>query len=408
MKKWFSVAATVVLCLALMVGVACGGGDGDGDEEEVKEVKWGIGTPLTGIYGKFLGIPAKRGFELTSERIGEFTVDGQRYKWKLSFEDNGWDAEGGMASATKFISQGGVNFMTQLGGDAGMAAQTICEESGMIMFTSDVPLEALGPDKPHTFAGTPNVYSSLAALFKYLNQLYPEAETGAGISEDTSTGHLIIEAVDIAADYYGIDWLSTEYFDPVGTTEYYPIATKIMDLNPDIGYVDSRQVGAMRSMGWEGQSFYGVWTTDAAGYCTWDDLWGHLIFFPHPHGEGLPQAIKDIAAEYEERFSEQYTFMAFYYTLQLYMLTDALQKAGTVDDVDQIIATLETETFDTPIGPVKFGLSEIDGIGHQFMTPVWILELKGHEGITQGEECYRVFEMSMEEAEALALEIFGK
>ena len=407
MKKWFSVAATVVLCLALMVGVACGGGDGDGDEEEVKEVKWGIGAPLKGIYGKFLGIPAKQGFELAADSIGEFTVDGQRYKWNLIFEDNGWDAQGGTASATKFISEGGVNIMTQLGGDAGMAAQTICEESGVLFFTTDVPLEALGPDKPHTFAGSPCVYTSVATMMKYISETYPEAKTGAGISEDTSTGHMIMEAIDIAGEYYGIEWLDTEYFPPV-TTEFYPMATKIADLNPDIGYIDTRQIGAMREMGWEGVSFYSVYTTDAAGYCSWDDIQGHLIFFPHPHGEGLPQALKEIAAEYQERYSEQFTFMSFYYIIQLYMLTDALQQAGTVDDVDQIIATLEAETFDTPLGTVKFGLSEIDGIGHQLLTPTWTGEIRGTGDVVKGDEFHWAFDLSLEEAEALALEIFGK
>jgi branched-chain amino acid transport system substrate-binding protein len=401
MKKWFSVVATVVLCLALVVGIACGGGDED--EEGVKEVKLGVGAALTGIYGKFLGIPAKRGVELAADYIGEFTVDGQRYKWNPIFEDNGWDAEGGVASATKFISEEGVNIMTQDGADAALAAQTICEQSGVILLTTDIPLDALGLDKPHTFQGTPSVFLSVVTMMKYINETYPEAKTGAGISEDTSTGYMIMEAIDIAADYYGIEWLSTEYFSP-DTLEFYPMATKIAEKDPDVGYIDTRQIGAMREMGWEGVSFYGVWTTDAAGYCSWDDIQGHLVMFPHPHGEGLPEVIMEMATEYEQRFGEEFTFMSFYHIVQLYLLTDALQKAGTVDDVDQIIATLETETFDTPMGPVKFGLREVDGIGHQLMMSTWILEIRG-EG---RESPHRVFELSTEEAEALALEIFGK
>ena len=62
MKKWLSVVAIVVLSLALVVGVACGG---DEDEEEgVKEVKFGIGLPLSGFMGAVLGIPTQQGFEL--------------------------------------------------------------------------------------------------------------------------------------------------------------------------------------------------------------------------------------------------------------------------------------------------------------------------------------------------------
>jgi hypothetical protein len=76
-------------------------------------------------------------------------------------------------------------------------------------------------------------------------------------------------------------------------------------------------------------------------------------------------------------------------------------EAGTVNDVDKIMATLETESFDTPVGPVRFGLSELDGIGHLFIMPCWIGEIRG-------EEYHVVFEMSTDEVEALATDIFAK
>jgi len=82
-------------------------------------------------------------------------------------------------------------------------------------------------------------------------------------------------------------------------------------------------------------------------------------------------------------------------------MTDALRKVGTVDDVDQIIATLETETFDTPAGPAKFGLRELEGVGHLLILPGSIGEIRDHE-------YHVVFEMSIDEVEALATEIFGK
>jgi hypothetical protein len=93
--------------------------------------------------------------------------------------------------------------------------------------------------------------------------------------------------------------------------------------------------------------------------------------------------------------------MSYYSVIELYYLTDALKKAGTVDDVDKIIATLETETFDSPVGPVRFGLKELDGIGHQLLMPCYVGEIRG-------EEYNIVLEMSTDEAEALTVEIFGK
>jgi branched-chain amino acid transport system substrate-binding protein len=400
MKKWLSVVAVVVLCLALVIGVACGGGGGE-DEVGVKEVKFGAGLPLSGIYGAVLGIPQRQGYELAADLIGEFTVAGQSYKWKLIFENNGWSSEGGVASGTKLIFEDGVKIMTQCGGDSAVAAQTICEESGVILFTIGVPMEAFGPDKHHTFQPQPGPYPQAATLFKYVSEARPELKTAAAVGETGTTGTMLAEAVADAAEYFGLEWVGTEYFDPLGATEFYPIATKMMTRDPDMCYMDTRPLVPMRELGWEGTSFFGLWATSYGEGMDSEDMDGYLCYYPAPYGEGLPEAIKEITAEYEQRFSVEFDQMALYSVLQLYFLTDALKKAGTVDDVDQIIATLETETFDSPIGPVKFGLEDLDGIGHQCLMPCQVGEIRDGE-------YHRVFELSTEEGEALAMEIWGQ
>jgi len=399
MNKWFPVAVVVVLSLAMILGVACGGG---GEEEEggVKEVKLGIGAPLSGVYGSAVGIPAKQGMELANDYIGEFTVDGQSYKWDLIFEDSGVGPDGGVASATKLIVEDGVKIMTQVYGDPGLAAQPICEESGVILFLTAQPMEAFGPDKPYTFLGVTPPELPAAILMKYISEAHPEVKTASAITDDTVTGRIALGAMSVAAEHFGIEWLETEYYPP-GTTEFYPIATKMVSKDPDLCYVNFGSLQPMREMGWEGISFYSLWYTAYAEQVGWDNIVGHLCQYPEPYGEDLPELVKEMAAEYQQRHNVEFSLMPFYYAIQLYYLTAALEKAGTVDDVDQIIATLETETFDTPIGPVWFGFEELYGIGHTLVMPCWIGEIRDRE-------YQRVFEMSTEEADALTLEIFGK
>ena len=400
MKRWLLVVANVVLCLALVAGVACGGG-GDGKEEGVKEVKLGIGAPLGGIYGKFVGIPSKQGFELAADYIGEFTVDGQRYKWNLIFEDAGIDSAGGVAATTKLIYDDGVKLISHVYGTPALAAQPICEDSDVILITTGIPLDTMGPDKPHTLIGMMSGEESAATLMKYISEERPEIKTVAALSEDTTTGHTLVDTLMTAVEYYGLDWVGTEWFDP-NAAEFYPVATKMADTDPDLCYADSRQIGPMREMGWEGTSFYGVYFPYFGEMAGWSNLEGHLSYYPEPLGEELPELVKDMAAEYQQRYGEQLSMMPFTYIIQLYYLTDALKKAGTVDDVDQIIATLETETFDTPIGPVKFGLDELDGIGHMLIMPSWVGEITGVN------EYNRVFYLSTDEAETLTVEVFGQ
>ena len=398
MKRWLSVVAIVVLSLAMVVGVACGG---DEDEEaRVKEVKWGIGAPLSGLMGAILGIPTQQGFELANDYIGEFTVAGESYKWNLIFEDNKWSSQGGVASTTKLIFEDGVKFVTHVGGDSAMAAQTLCEESEVILFASGVPLDAFGPDKPHSFQPGPDAFSTSAVLFKYVSEAHPEVKTASAVSDDTTTGHMLAEAAETAAKYFGLEWVETEYFPPE-TTEFYPLATKIAEKNPDLCCAWITAIPPLREMGWEGITAFADWATSYGEGQGWENFEGHLHYYPGPYGEGLPEAVKEIAAEYEQRYGEEFPQMAFQCVVQLYFMTDALKKAGTVDDVDQIIATLETETLDSPVGQIRFGLSEVDGIGHQFMQPYW-------GGQIRDGEYHRVFEMSIDEAEALVKEIWGQ
>ena len=389
-----------LLAILLLSTLACGGGGEGEDEGGVNEVKLGIGAPLIGVFGAVIGIATQQGFELANDYIGEFTVAGQSYKWDLIFEDSGIGAEGGVASATKLIFEDDVKIMTQVYGDPGLAAQTICEQSGVILFTSALPLEAFGPDKPHTFLGVTPSELPAATLMKYISEAYPEVETASAITWDTVTGRILTEAVAEAAEYYGIEWLETEYYPP-GTTEFYPIAAKMASKNPDLCYVNFGSLLPLHEMGWDGITFYSLWYTAYGEQVGWDNIQGHLSQYPEPYGEDLPELVKEMAAEYQQRHNVEFSLMPFYYAIQLYYLTAALEKAGTVDDVDQIIATLETETFDTPIGPVWFGFEELYGIGHTLVMPCWVGEIRDRE-------YQRVFEVSTDEADALTLEIFGK
>ena len=86
MKRWLTVAAAVILCLALVIGIACGGEEEE--EEGVKTLKFGIGIPLSGAAGAAGGIPVINVFELAEEKQVEFTVGGDRYVWDFVCEDS--------------------------------------------------------------------------------------------------------------------------------------------------------------------------------------------------------------------------------------------------------------------------------------------------------------------------------
>jgi len=396
-KKRSSAVATVILCLALVIGVACGGG---GATPEVKEVKFGFAAPLSGMLGYFVGLPAKQGVELASEMIGEFTVAGERYRWDVICEDNGYTSAGGVASATEFIFQDGVKFMHQTGSDAALGAQPLCEETGVMLSISGAGVEAFGPDKPHTFQFSPTYMAHTAVLFQWLTTAHPEVETVAIAMGNDRTGYEIAEAAVTAAEYFGLEVATVDYYDTAaGMMEPYPLATRLVSKDPDLFIGNPLVLASMRVMGWDGFAAFHGWNTPTAVLAGWDNVEGLLVYQPNPFGEELPQAVKDFAAEYEARYDEEFTMSSYYPVTMLYVLTEALKQAGTVDDVDRVIEVLETETFDTWIGPLRFGGQGLIGTDHLLLWPAPIAEIEDRD-------YHVIYEMSADEAETLAVEVY--
>ena len=400
MNKWLSIVAVVVLCLSLVIGIACGGG-GEEKEEGVKEVKFAYTDAMSGILGAVVGVPAKQGVELAAEKIGEFTVGGERYRWKLIFEDNEWTSAGGMATATKFIYDDGVKLMHQGGADSGMAAQTLCEESEVLVDISSGGMEPFGPDRPYSMQIAAMYMLHTPAFFKWFTEQHPEVKTVAMIEQDDAVGHARMECQIAAAEHFGLEMVLEDYY-PVETTEVYPIATRVMAKNPDF-FVGSWQVlKAMQEMGYEGLSTFCLWMQYTGEDIGFENFQGHLCYLPLPFGEGLPPALAEFAEEYEAQYGAPCELCSFYAALVLYVFTDILQQAGTVDDMDTILATIDTETFDTVLfGPMRFCGEELIGINRVLLWPIQIHEFSG-------EQPRVIFEMDAEEAYDLVLEVFGK
>ena len=401
MKKWLSLAAVVVLCLALVIGVACGGGGEE--EEEVTEIKLGLGTPLTGIYGAFAGIPSKQGLELLAERIGIFEVGGKQYRWKIITEDNqGGSAAGGVASTTKFIYDYGVDFILQGGGGAAMGAQPLCEESGIIIDMGSTQLEAFGPDHPFSIASGPCLPVLVASFYNWLAEAHPEVKRIVVAAADEPLAAAYSEAFGSNMhEYFGFEreivWI------PQGTTEYYPVATAVMAEDPDLVIASpaTQVFDIMWDMGYEGlAASYGPLAAQSfLEQSGWDNCKGLLFFYPEWYGaeEVWPQAVA-FATEYEARYGVEMVTVAFAGSIVLEALTGVLQAAGTIDP-DTVMEAIHSRTIlDSMLGLVYYGGEDFVGVNCLLMEPVAIWEVVG-------EREYELLDYyTPEEAEAIAVE----
>jgi ABC-type branched-subunit amino acid transport system substrate-binding protein len=396
MNRWLPLLAIVLLCLALVIGVACGGGK---EEAGVKELKMGIGVPLSGLYGAVVGLPGKYAFELAAEDIGVFTVGGEQYRWKLIIEDNLATTAGGVSSATKLIFQDGVDFMHQSTASPALAAESICKEKGIILTASGVSPQHFTPDTPQFFQTSGAWAVNIAPFFDWLSKAHPEVKRIASAVPDDDNGYALVDAFDACAAYYGLEVVAAELV-PSGTTEYYPVATKIMAKDPDIVFSAGAGFAAiMWEMGYEGLSATWWWLPGYADQVGWDECQGYLFFMPHQFGGLWPEA-EALVAEFEERYDVECSAAVFWALNIMYLWTDTLRQAGTVDDMDKIVETMETGTFDTLVGPLSYGGEALNGFGHIAIWPSPIYEVVG-------ERQYRVIDVyTVEETEAIVAEVY--
>jgi len=395
MKKWLSVAAVMLLCLALVIGVACGGEA----EEGVTELKMGIGLPLSGIYGAVVGLPAKHAYSFAIEDIGVFTVDGEQYRWKPIFEDNMASTAGGMASATKLIFEDDVDFMIQAAASSALAAQPLCREKGLIHLVAGVNPEFFTPDTPQFFQSSGTWAVNATPFFDWLSKEHPEVKRIASAVPDDDNGYALVDAFDACADYYGLEVVAAELV-PVTTTESYPVATRIMARDPGLVISALASLPAiMWDMGYEGLSATWWWLPGYADQVGWGECQGFLIFMPHQFGGVWPEA-EAMVAKFEERYKVECSAAVFWAMNIMYLWTDTLKQAGTVDDMDKIIDTMETGTFDTLVGPLKYGGEALNGVGHIAIWPSPIYEVVG-------EQEYSVIDVyTVEETEAILSEVY--
>jgi ABC-type branched-subunit amino acid transport system substrate-binding protein len=214
-------------------------------------------------------------------------------------------------------------------------------------------------------------------------------------------GHARMDCQVSAAEHYGFQVVNEE-FAPATTTELYPIATKIMATDPDFFVGAWQLLAVMQEMGFKGLSAYNLWFSTTGTVVGIDKFQGHLCYLPLSWGEGVPSALAEFATEYQELYGEPCELCSWYAALVVYTLTSIVQQAGTVDDMDKILATIDTGTFDTVLlGEMRFFGEELCGLNRILLWPIQIHEWSGDQPRV-------VFTMDPEDAYELVLELKGQ
>jgi len=198
-------------------------------------IKFGISAPLSGA-----GAPWGKGSEFMCKAAakeikdaGGIKVKGKSYNVECIAYDNKYTAAEGTKVAQTLLNRDGVKYMCAVGSAPILAAQSLTERQGVLLFSQAWTKSGKGPNFPLTFSDIVSPIEVVPAMVQYVTKAYPQAKTIALFNVDDANGHGAEEVVRALWEKAGVKVLTSDFYVH-GTTEFQPAAQRLAALKPDI------------------------------------------------------------------------------------------------------------------------------------------------------------------------------
>ncbi len=351
-----------------------------------KELVIGAIMPLSGPISP-VGVVWGRGYQLFYEQLnaqGGLKIGGDTYKIKYVLEDGGYNAEKSATAATKLVSQDGAKFIFgEISDAAGAAIDKITTPAGVlhiITFTTPFNAVDVSKDKPLTARLMVSPYDTQALLLKALVAQYPNAKKVALVVPDLGYDRMLADLTK-AITGQGLQVTYTKKF-PVATSDFVPIYTDVLSKNPDVIWIVRSGQSPAEAKTATDLGFTGVLIDDTPRdpdvhiSAVGDGLANMLV-------SGIDSAdmnsdMQAVANAWKAEFKDPFATDALYAWDQASILTQAMQKAQSVDPA-QVMKALEA--MNTP-GSVKslFGDGQMVGnswygVPHALLRPIPVTQI---------------------------------
>lgn len=353
-------AALGIACAASAIGLAACGGADAGSESSGGTVTFGANTQLSGplqVYGR----PAVQGLEAAAERInadGGIEVGDQSFEAAVATEDNRSDPSAVVGAARALVDAGSI---AAVGPDIGAKpAYGVWQQNDVITFTPafNLQLQLIEDPEGNPLLFSPTVF--LAELFatnmQQVKAEFPEIKSIAILAPSDEEGQGSAAAYADAAEQAGISVVGNESY-PAEATDFTSVLTSFKQENPDL-------LIALQSVEQATAILQQAAQLDVAPYglndvMTPDEvqdvqgLGGMTVIVPNFSPTFSPAAtIPDydpvaVFAEEEPAGAPGAAINSYY---AYFLLKQAIEEAGTVDDAEAIAEALPGQSYDGPFG----------------------------------------------------------
>jgi branched-chain amino acid transport system substrate-binding protein len=369
MKK---IAGVLIISLLAVLVVSCAPKAAPSAATTPVIINVGLPTPLSNPdipWGRANVEPYQLWLDLFNKK--GFEVNGTTYNFKLFTVDDRDSPEGGTAAAKQLVYEDGCKFLAGHWSWSYDTISAITNSAKVIFVTRDGGGIVYDPvTQPYNVFGTPAkeewVNQVLAAHEKFPGVKFGLLEPDSGLTQ-SDIEQINRQSFDPAGLSY--QW---EIF-PSGTTDFSTYIKEFADGGCRLVYMDAGIDSTLPfvkqrwDMGYEwpvaqagGLAETSVYV-DAAGYDAVQGLiGGYFGIWDFKETEVNPEYVamcQEVMQTLSEKQGRPYTYTDWIGWLpsHLLILSQAMQKAGTVDDTDAVMEAIRGGTFDTTAG--KFTMS---------------------------------------------------
>ncbi len=350
-RRVFSLALLLALVLSLAASISA---------QEEEPVRIGIVTSQTGSHARF-GEAQLRGYELALEAINDAGgVLGRPLE--LVILDDTSEPETAQLMVERLITEEEVSIIIgAYSSSATLPAVGVANDYEVPMVVPTAATDAIteqGYEWVFRICAPSSVYAS--TMLDFLVE-YGQIDNIAIIYENTAFGSNTAEAAEAYAEELGIEVVASEAYE-AGSPDYRPVLTRVKDSDPEAIFFVSYLADATLLMQQAEEIDLNVeaFAAGGAGFSLPD--------FPAnagPNAEftlSVTQWTPDVAwpgsEDFTELFIERYEVEPQYHSAEtyaaLFVVADAIERAGTADDPEAIRDALRETDMDTIFGPIRF------------------------------------------------------
>ena len=331
-----------------------------------------------------------------NEELGGWKVGDTTYMLEAVHADGQSDPEA-LRTAAISLADAGVDFVVTTNDFWVIACQDVFEEAGVLQSCA-YPVYVPGyfsPDNPLTFTASNGVVGDYIAAFPFIAEHYPQVKTVIFCNDDNGTNEVIFNMMREIAAGYGIEVLKDYIMYAGDTTDFSSVALQIVESGADCfmgnGSPDAygailKEVRALGSdqvcacvqgkpatvlMEYAGpDACYNAFTV-AASTAEVDRVMNNEIF------NGVVDKVREL---YGDETAASFDGAA---CNNLYVILQAIQKAGSIDP-EKVAETWESMgTVDTIFGTGKLGGEETYGIANHAVAhpkPISVIDPEAEGG----------------------------